>query len=99
MKNAFLLAVVLLASSACSSAPDVRPGADGIHSISLMGESVKDTEGKAHKQARAYCEKQKKTIEYLSDDTVKATPTEVNMEKNLLNEESTVATDIKFKCN
>ncbi len=98
MKNLSALALLLLAVS-CSSTPDVRPGADGIHSISLLGEDVKDTEGAAHKQARAYCENQKKKIEYLSDDTIKATPNEVAVDKALLKEEDTVATDIKFKCN
>nr|BDT29244.1 hypothetical protein BHI3_27100 [Bacteriovorax sp. HI3] len=98
MKNLSVLALLLLAVS-CSSTPDVRPGADGIHSISLLGEDVKDTEGAAHKQARAYCTKQGKTIEYLSDDTIKATPTEVSMEKSLFKDNESVATDIKFKCN
>ena len=98
MKKTFAL-LVLLALAACSSTSDVRPGVDGIHSISLMGEDVKDTEGAAHKQAKAYCAKENKTIEYLSDDTVKATATEVNVEKNLLQKNETVATDIKFKCN
>lgn len=98
MKKLSVLGLLLLAVS-CSSTPDVRPGADGIHSISLMGEDVKNTEGAAHKQARAYCAKLGKTIEYLSDDTIKATAAEVNMEKSLFKESESVATDIKFKCN
>ncbi len=89
----------LLVVFGCASSPDVRPGMDGIHSVSVRGEVVKDTETDAHRQAKSYCKDLGKTVEFLSNDTVKATPEEVNMEKNLFKETESVATDIKFKCN
>ncbi len=89
---------LLLVLSACSSTSDVRPGIDGIHSVSVRGEFVKDTETDAHRQAKAYCRNEGKTAEFLSNDTVKATPAERDVGQNLFKETEAVATDIKFKC-
>lgn len=91
--------LVLLVAFGCSTAPDVRPGMDGIHQISVRGEEVNDTESDAHKQARAYCRGQKKEVEFLSDETFKATPNELNTDPKLFKKTESVATDIKFKCN
>ena len=91
--------VFVLAFLGCSSTRDVRPGIDGIHQISILGEEVSDTESIAYKQARAYCRGQKKEVEFLSDETFKATPNEVDVDKKLFKKSESVATDIKFKCN
>lgn len=95
-KIAFFSAFFILVS--CASSPDVRPGLDGIHQISVRGEEVRDTESDAYKQARSFCRDQKKTAEFLSDETFKATPTEVNTEAGLFKKSESVATDLKFKC-
>lgn len=97
MKKITALCSLLLVYG-CSSSPDVRPGIDGIHSVSVRGEVVSDTEKEAHKQAKSFCKDQGKKVEYLSNDSVKATPAEINKERNLFKETESVATDIKFKC-
>lgn len=99
MKNSLGLMAVLLTFASCSSSPDVRPGMDGIHQISVRGEEVNDTESDAYKQARAYCRGQKKEVEFLSDETFKATPNELNADPKLFKKTESVATDIRFKCN
>lgn len=88
----------LLALGSCSSSPDVRPGVDGIHSISTLGGDVKDTESDAYKQARSFCNDKKQTVEFLSDETFKATPNEEVVDKKLFKKNESVATDVKFKC-
>lgn len=98
MKKIICLALVSLTAFGCASHPDVRPGVDGIHQISVRGEEVKDTESDAYKQARSFCKDQKKTAEFLSDETIKATPNEVIVDKALFKEKESVATDLKFKC-
>ncbi len=97
MKKLLALTFVL-ASFGCSSTRDVRPGVDGIHQISILGEEVNDTESAAYKQARAYCHSLKKDVEYLSDETFKATPNELDTDKKLFKKSESVATDLKFKC-
>lgn len=97
MKKLLALAFVL-ASFGCASTRDVRPGVDGIHQISILGEEVNDTESAAYKQARAYCKTQKKNAEFLSDETFQATPNELDTDKKLFKKSESVATDLKFKC-
>lgn len=97
MKKIIALALISLAFG-CASHPDVRPGVDGIHQISVRGEDVKDTENGAYKQARSYCKDQNKRAEFLSDETFKATSNEVEADKVLFKEKESVATDIRFKC-
>lgn len=94
-----ILALTFIAAAfGCSSTRDVRPGVDGIHQISLLGEEINDTESVAYKQARAYCHAQKKDVEYLSDETFKATPNELDVDKKLFKKSESVAIDLKFKC-
>jgi hypothetical protein len=82
----------------CSSYKDVRPGLEGIHSITILGEDVNDTESNAYKQANAYCKDQKKKAEFLSDETFKATPNEVDVDTKMFKKSESVATDISFRC-
>ena len=88
--------VLILAS--CSSSPDVRPGLDGIHSISIRGEDAADTESNAHKQAKSFCHGKGLNIEFLSDETFKATSTEASVPASVFKKGEAVATDLKFKC-
>jgi hypothetical protein len=97
MKKILLLTLVTIISG-CASSPDVRPGVDGIHQISTLGGDPKDTENDAHKQARSFCHDQNKSVEFLSDDTFKATPTEEVVDKKVFKLNESVTTDIKFKC-
>ena len=82
----------------CSSYQDVRPGLEGIHSITVLGENVNDTESSAYKQANAFCKDQKKKPEFLSDETFKATPNEIDVDKNMFKKSESVATDVSFRC-
>ena len=82
----------------CSSYKDVRPGLEGIHSITILGENVNDTESSANKQANAFCRSQKKKAEFLSDETFKATPNELDVDSKNFKKSESVATDISFRC-
>ena len=97
MKKIIALSMLTVLAS-CASSPDVRPGLDGIHQISVRGEEVHDTESDAYKQARSFCKDQKKTAEFLSDETFKATPNEVNVDAKMFKKTESVATDLSFKC-
>ena len=97
MKKIVALGFLIVLVS-CSSSPDVRPGLDGIHSITVRGEDVKDTESDAYKQARSFCHDKNQSVEFLSDETFKATPNEKVLEKNMFKKNESVATDVKFKC-
>jgi hypothetical protein len=83
---------------ACSSYKDVRPGLEGIHKVSILGEDIKDTESNAYKQANAYCRDQKKKAEFLSEETFKATPNEVDVDTKMFKKSESVATDVSFRC-
>lgn len=98
MKKLLALASVLVIASGCASYPDVRPGLEGIHQISVLGKDVKDTESNAYKQANAFCKDQKKKAEFLSDETFKATPSEVDVDTKLFKKTEGVATDVSFRC-
>ena len=97
MKKLIVLTSVLFVFG-CTSYKDVRPGLEGIHSITILGENVNDTESNAYKQANAFCKDQKKKAEFLSDETFKATPNEVNVDANLFKKSESVATDVSFRC-
>jgi hypothetical protein len=97
MKKLLLLSV-LAVFFGCASSPDVRPGLDGIHQVSTLGGDVNDTESDAYKQARSYCKDQGKAVEFLSDETFKATPSEGVVDQKAFKKNESVATDIKFKC-
>ncbi|MBY0415931.1 MAG: hypothetical protein K2Q18_17295 [Bdellovibrionales bacterium] len=94
--RAFFAISTLVVLSSCSSTSNVVPGVDGMHKVSIRGEDAKDTESAGHKEARSYCKDQKKQVEFLSDDTVKATSAEINVEA--FKKAEAVATDIRFKC-
>lgn len=97
MKKITILAFLVL-NFGCASSPDVRPGLDGIHQVSTIGGEANDTESSAHQQARSYCKDQKKTAEFLSNETFKATPDEGVVDQKAFKKNESVATDIKFKC-
>ncbi len=97
MKNFIILSSVLFVFG-CSSYKDVRPGLEGIHSITILGENVNDTESNAYKQANAYCRSQKKKAEFLTDETFKATPNELDVDTKMFKKSESVATDVSFKC-
>lgn len=82
----------------CATSKDVRPGLEGIHQISILGEDVNDTESNAYKQANAFCKEQKKKAEFLSDETFKATPNEVDADAKMFKKSESVATDVSFRC-
>ncbi len=88
----------LVVLAGCSSSPDVRPGVDGIHTINVRGEDVKDTESDAYKQARSFCHDKNQSVEFLSDETFKATPAEASVDATMFKKSESVATDVKFKC-
>ncbi len=96
--NKFIAIGLLLALVSCSSSMDVRPGVDGIHSISTIGGNVKDTESDAYKQARSFCHDKNQSVEFLSDESFKATPSEKEVDKKIFKLNESVATDVKFKC-
>lgn len=97
MKKIIALGSLIVLAS-CSSSPDVRPGLDGIHSINVRGEDVKDTESNAYKQARSFCHDKNQSVEFLSDETFKATPGEESVDSKMFKKSESVATDVKFKC-
>ena len=96
--NKFIALGFLLALASCSSSPDVRPGVEGIHSVSTLGGDVKDTESDAYKQARSFCHDKNQSVEFLSDETFKATASEEAVDKKLFKKNESVTTDVKFKC-
>lgn len=97
MKKLIVLSCALFIFG-CSSYKDVRPGLEGIHQISVLGEDVKDTESNAYKQANAFCKDQKKKAEFLSEETFKATPNEVDVDTKMFKKSEGVATDVSFRC-
>ena len=97
MKKLITLTSILFVFG-CSSFKDVRPGLEGIHSITILGENVNDTESNAYKQANAFCKNQKKKVEFLSDETFKATPNELDVDNKMFKKSEGVATDVSFKC-
>ncbi|MBC7430249.1 MAG: hypothetical protein H7336_16665 [Bacteriovorax sp.] len=100
MNKLFALGFLFLLASSCASHPDVRPGLDGIHTITVHGEEVKDTESNANKQIRSYCKDMGKIPDYLSDESFKATDKEVdaNAPMKEFKKAEAAATDVKFKC-
>jgi hypothetical protein len=100
MRKILFLSFLILIVSSCASHPDVRPGLDGIHTITVRGEDIQDTESNANKQIRSYCKDQHKVAEYLSDDSVKATNMEVDTDAplKLFKKAEGAATDVKFRC-
>ena len=97
MKKLIVLSSAFLVFG-CSSYPDVRPGLEGIHQISVLGEDVKDTESKAYKEANAFCKSQKKKVEFLSDEVFKATPNELDNDIEMFKKSESVAIDVSFRC-
>ena len=97
MKTFLILSSALFVFG-CSSYKDVRPGLEGIHSITVLGENVNDTESNAYKQANAFCRSQNKKVEFLTDETFKATPNELDVDTKMFKKSESVATDVSFKC-
>jgi hypothetical protein len=97
MKKLIVLSCALLIFG-CANYNDVRPGLEGIHQVSILGEDVNDTESNAYKQANAFCKAQKKKAEFLSDETFKATPNEVDVDTKMFKKSESVATDVSFRC-
>jgi hypothetical protein len=61
--NFFKLVPICLAGlffTACAHHPDVRPGADGLHRLSVRGAEKQSTERDALKQTQSYCKQSKK---------------------------------------
>lgn len=59
MKNIIFL-ISILSVFGCTSFNDVRPGLEGIHTITILGEDVRDTESNAYKQANAFAKIKRK---------------------------------------
>lgn len=97
MKKLIVLSCALFIFG-CSTSKDVRPGLEGIHQISILGEDVNDTESNAYKQANSFCKDQKKKAEFLSEETFKATPNEVDVDTKMFKKSESVATDVSFRC-
>ncbi|MBC7713649.1 MAG: hypothetical protein H7177_09935 [Rhizobacter sp.] len=100
MSKFFALTILAVLASSCASHPDVRQGLDGIHTITVHGEDIKDTESDANKQIKSFCKDQGKIPDYLSDDSFKATNKEIDTDAptKMFKKAEAAATDVKFKC-
>ena len=54
MKISFLFIAVFLTVTACAHYPDVRPGSEGVHYVSISGEDEDDLAREGLRQANAY---------------------------------------------
>jgi hypothetical protein len=63
-----LLALVsLVAVFGCAHHRDVRPGADGIHRVVVVGEDTDEASKSAIKQSQHYCEEKKKEAVFVDE--------------------------------
>lgn len=64
-----LAVAITLVLNGCAHYPDVRPGADGVHSVKIKSESPESGSREAISQARSYCKSLEKTPAIVSENS------------------------------
>ena len=69
MKNYSSLSLIAFTIFSCAHYPDVRPGAEGLHSVSVQSDDVHSGSRDALSQASDYCKSKKKESVIVSEDS------------------------------
>ena len=68
VKNPFVLLAVFFTATSCAHYPDVRPGSEGVHYVSISGDDEDDLARDGLRQANSYCKStHKKTAGVVSE--------------------------------
>ncbi|WP_087016478.1 hypothetical protein [Thaumasiovibrio subtropicus] len=68
MKKAIVTVTLGLILTACASHEDVRPGADGVHYVSIAASDAKSASREAIKQAQSYCDSHQQGMYVVDED-------------------------------
>jgi hypothetical protein len=76
----------------------VRPGADGIHRVSIRGEDGELTDAEALAQATTYCKTQKGVVEIIKLKPLTASEKKIKTRAATFKETESAVSDLVFKC-